>query len=618
MEAFVEHFHFTRPLWLLGIPLCLVLLFSLRKFQQQSSSWRHAISPQLVEFLLDSTEKLRKRRFLPLLASAWLLTTVALAGPSWTKIPQPIHKRQDALVILLDLSISMYAEDVKPSRLVQAKRKLLDILRFRQEGLTGLIAYSGDAHVVAPLTDDTATIASLVPALEPGIMPSFGSNSVAAAQRALQMMRDAGVSEARLLFITDEILADDEDELADLVNSNNVALSILAIGTEAGAPIPLPEGGFFKSNGGKIVVANGNHAVMSRLARSTGGRFTPAKLGDDDFKTLLPSGLEEKNTRETEREFDSWEDQGYWLVIASLPLAMLAFRRGWLLAIAIVLLPSLPQSSYAFSWQDLWLNKDQQGQQAFKQGELENAAKLFNNKNWQGASHYRSGNYQAAAKAFANDHSATGDYNRGNALAQSGELQAAIDAYNQALQKDPGLESAAKNKAIVEKMLEQQKQQQQQNDQDSQQQGSDNSQQQNGQQGQQQNQSGEQNQSQSQNQSDSMQGDQQNQNPDKQQNSQQQQEQNQQATSDEQQQSEQQKAAQQAQQGNEEDTEQRQQEQQEMQLTPEQIEQQQALEQWLRKVPDDPGGLLRRKFDYQYQQRLREKRSPLPENGQVW
>src|SRR5690606_35107252 len=135
----------------------------------------------------------KQRWLLPLIISGWLIACIAAAGPSWQKIQQPVSKQQDALVIVLDLSLSMYAEDEQPSRLVRARRKINDILQQRKEGLTALITYSGDAHVVVPLTDDGNTIINLLPALEPAIMPSFGSNIRAALQLAQQQLDNAAI-----------------------------------------------------------------------------------------------------------------------------------------------------------------------------------------------------------------------------------------------------------------------------------------------------------------------------------------------------------------------------------------------------------------------------------------
>ena len=136
---------------------------------------------------------------------AWILATIAIAGPVWRQTPQPVHEREDALVVIFDLTKSMLATDVKPDRLVRAKRKLIDLLELREEGVTALIVFSGDAHVVSPLTDDTKTIAAMIPALSPDLVPAPGSALAPALVKAVDLFRDGGTASGRILIITDEI-----------------------------------------------------------------------------------------------------------------------------------------------------------------------------------------------------------------------------------------------------------------------------------------------------------------------------------------------------------------------------------------------------------------------------
>ena len=167
-----ENFHFLRPWFLLALPFGIAILYWVSRISFSSSNWKQAIDENLLAYLIEKPEQQQQQR-LPVVSLfiAWIIACIAMAGPSWEQIKQPVIKKQDALVIILDLSLSMYAEDQKPSRIISARRKIQDILARRKEGLTALIVYSGDAHVVSPLTDDTDTITTMIPALEPGIMP---------------------------------------------------------------------------------------------------------------------------------------------------------------------------------------------------------------------------------------------------------------------------------------------------------------------------------------------------------------------------------------------------------------------------------------------------------------
>ena len=616
-------FHFIRPLWLLALPVLGLLLWQLwRRSLRPEGNWSKVIDADLMSALGDSSPGVASKLPLWLLAAAWLLAVIALAGPSWEKLPQPVYQKQDALVILLDLSPSMYAGDIEPSRLVQAQREILDVLRLRNEGMTALVAYANDAHVVTPLTDDSATIALLLPTLQPGMMPSIGNQPLAALKLAAQLVENSPVQSARVLFVTDGIPREDFPALEQLAANANLRLSILGIGTATGAPIPLSQGGFLKDSRGEMVVAGLNDAELSAWALGSPLRYQQSNVSDRDIEQLLQAGAAELSSGgieavDVEQQFDTWLDAGPWLVLALLPLALLAFRRGWLLGLVAtgLLLPS--QESYAFSWSDLWQTDDQQGFSLLQQGEAEQAAGTFSDPQWQAAARYRAGDYSGAAEAFANDDSSDGHYNRGNALARSGELEQALEAYDRSLELDPDNADAASNRELVEDLIQQQQQQQQQqqsgDDQDDQQQDQDQEQQQNQDQGKQQDKPGEGEQREQDSDANNQDGDQQQnagqseqqdaddpqQNPD--QKTQQQQQQQPDAAGDEQRPPQEQAAESgetpdeqpgdqaEASSGNASDRE--------------ADEQEERLQQWLRQIPDEPGDLLQRKFNYQYRQR---------------
>ncbi|MBF3060661.1 tetratricopeptide repeat protein, partial [Pseudomonas aeruginosa] len=153
-----------------------------------------------------------------------------------------------------------------------------------------------------------------------------------------------------------------------------------------------------------------------------------------------------------------WADQGYWLLLPLLLLAACAGRRGWLFCLPLLML-SLPQPAMAFQFEDLWLRPDQQGQRLLQRGQADEAAKRFEDFRWKGLSLYQARDYAAAAQAFAQGDQADDHYNRGNALARQGELEAAVDAYEQALERQPQLVAAQRNKALVEELLRQRQEQ---------------------------------------------------------------------------------------------------------------------------------------------------------------
>lgn len=589
----LNNLHFLHPEWL-WLLLVLPLMLGLKWLQaRQQGGWERLVDKQLMPFVLSGTPG--SWGWLPLawLSLALLVAIVAMAGPAWDKREVPVFRDQQALVVAMDFSASMYADDEKPNRLTLARFKLLDILNARRDAQNGLVVFAGDAFVVSPLTDDIATIQEQVKNLAPDIMPAPGSLLTPAIERSVELLQQAGMKTGSILLMTDGV-TDTEAAVvaADKAWGMGYNVSVLSLGSAEGAPIPRPRGGLLLDNAGKTVIATVNLDDLARIAKAGGGVFTPAALGDADVNTLSQqwkSLSQQQLSKSQGRQTDVWVNEGYWLVLLLLPLAALTFRRGWLGAVLVCILLPQPQTATAFSWNDLWLTPDQQAQEAFDGGQAARASELFQNPEWKGASAYKNKEYQVAAQQYAAQQSITGQYNYGNAQAKAGKFQEAITAYKRVLEADPNHDDARHNLKVVEDALKQQQKQDQQNQQNSQQ---------NQPQNQPQNQQGEEQQ-----QTQGAEGqDSQAQQP--------------QASPNEQQRAQQeQNAAKQADQEAASTAEQAKQDKQTAEAAaddPQQREQEQATEQWLRRIPDDPAGLWRRKFQYQYQQRGTQAR------GDAW
>ncbi len=457
-------FHFLRPWWLLALPPAAgFALWAVYGKHHPAGPWNHVIAPHILPFLVAANGATGNRR-LPLWAAiVWLLLCLSAAGPTWQQIPLPIHKQQQPLVILLDLSPSMLSEDLKPNRLVRARLKLSDLLRLRKEGTTALIAYAGDAHTVSPLTDDTATIDALLPALSPATMPIAGSNPEAAVQSGLELIMHAGHLAGDLLLVTDGVTDDAQRTIDEFLEGlPNFRLSVLAVGTDRGSPIPIPGGGFARDRDGTIIIAGVDHQGLQQFAAHNQGRYAALTHDDSDIR-FITATLNSKNSataEQLERTFDSWDDQGFWLVLLALPLLLVSFRRN--LITLLILSPCLlaSPSTQALDWQDLWLRSDQQAARALSENDAQRAAELFQDPAWKGTAAFRHQDFEGAARSFAQTKDPAGYYNLGNSLAHNNQFEEALAAYEQALRLDPDLEDAAFNRDIVKKLLEEQQQSQ--------------------------------------------------------------------------------------------------------------------------------------------------------------
>jgi Ca-activated chloride channel family protein len=296
-------------------------------------------------------------------------------------------------------------------------------------------------------------------ALSTDLVPVQGSRVDLALGHADALLRQAGAHGGEIVLITDGAQpAQAAVRAAREVRRRGARVSVLGIGTAAGAPILIDDGKLLTDRSGAIVIPQLNEPLLRDIAAAGGGLYHTLSDDDRDLSALqalqrshVSSGVE----RESEgRTTDRWSDAGPWLLLALVPLALLGFRRGWIYL--VVLLPLAPPPAHALEWDDLWLRPDQQGARAMSREQYAPAAALFRDPNWKGAALYRSGQYEQAAEAFARVPSASAHYNRGNALVRMGNLADALQAYQQALALNPELEDAQANYALVSELIKRQ------------------------------------------------------------------------------------------------------------------------------------------------------------------
>ncbi|MCU7834822.1 MAG: VWA domain-containing protein [gamma proteobacterium symbiont of Taylorina sp.] len=651
-------FHFLRPEWLWAIlPVGLFLFFVVRLVKQKNN-WEKVCDAPLLQYQLMQEQRNTKKsehlmQWLRPFSFLWLLfsiTLIAIAGPSWEKKQQPVFQQDDALVIILDLSLSMNAKDIKPSRLERAKLKLIDILKQKKEGQSALIAFAGDAHTVSPLTIDNKTIISLLPALEVSIMPLSGSHINDALLTAKDLLINSGFMQGDILLMTDGVDSEyqaDINKLAKQLHQQGYKLSIIGVGSHSGSPIPLPgSGGFIKDKSGQVILSKLTVKLLKKLAQSGGGAYHKLSLDDSDFQALLKKGILDNNTSLKqdslqENRHEQWVDAGAYLTLFIIPFFLLIFRRGLLsISILLVIIPSiysepllaqttLPEFVNSDNWNNLWLNKDQRGQKAFKRKNFSQAAEQFDNTLWKAGAHYQAGEFEQAVEQYEQFDDAESLYNKGNALANLQKFEQAIESYDKALEKDPDLLDAGKSRDYIKQLLEQQKQQpdqqqsgdqkQDQQDKDQQASDSDKSESQkndqsedNNQQSDSDNNPSEQNKTEQNNSSEKDQSSEQQQSEKNDSDDAQEQSEQEQMTAEE-------KESQSAQQQDIEETD-----ASEGENTSEDVlsrlsqEEQQSLKQWLQRIPDNPGELLRIKFRNNSLNKQRQKDAPAQYEGNPW
>lgn len=609
MIAFASNFpdwnalHFLRPEWLWAL-LALPLILALALYRQRrSDAWRQAVDAHLLPHLLAAGAKRRARLPWALLLG-WTLASLAMAGPSWRQQAQPMFQASAPLLLVLDLSSRISATDLPPSRLLQARAKLGELLRARQGGQVGLVVYADDAYTVAPLTDDGSNVALYLDALSPDVMPRDGQRADRGIDWATRLMRQVGALQGQILLVSDQ--ADGEAALAAAqARSLGLQVSVLGLGTPAGAA--------YRDGNGQIRQAALDEGSLRAVATAGGGRYARIAADDSDLRALGVLDAREGTAAQRPGEGKQWLDEGFWLLPPVMLLALLAFRRRAVLAavLAVGLLPwmngaqaqapATPVSQPAQG--TLWKRSDQVQHQRLAEG----------------VQAYRKGDFATARRQFEGIDSDAGWYNLANTLAREGNYDEAIAAYDRALALHPGMADAVANRAVVDAARKRrqsgggqgQDQQTPTQKQQDRSQGKQNPQGQQPQQGQkdpgqgqpQPGQQGQPGQESDKAQSSPQPGQR---SREGQQAPPQVEDARAQAQADEQQRQRMQQAMQQAREGEVgkdgkpvPGSEGR---------TPRQREEQQAVEAWMRRVPDDPGALLRAKFQLENERRKREGR----------
>jgi len=433
----LESFHWLRPAWLWALALLLPIGWALHRRGRGAGRWERVCDPHLLRHLLASDHRGASRWPVVLFAVAWTAASLALAGPAWERLPQATFKEPTRTIFVLGLGDSMNQQDVRPSRLARARHKLLDALDRSSGGSVALVVYREEAFAVTPLTDDAHVLREAVPLLETRLMPGRSVLPARGIDEARRLLEPVGLRGSRIVLLTD---SEDDDPSA--------TRSAVKAATGAGAHV-------------SVLAVGGNAAPLEELARSAGGTFAALAIDDTDLDRVLARSSELDPTSgatltQSDVRTEDWKDMGAWLVWIPLVLATLAFRRGWataLLAVSFLQLATAPAQAGVL---EAFQRPDQRGARTFSEGRFAESAQQFEDPAWQAAARYRAGDFAGAAESLAATPDPRSQYNLGNALAKSGKLQEAVDAYERSIAAAPRDEDAKFNRDLVKKLLEQQ------------------------------------------------------------------------------------------------------------------------------------------------------------------
>ncbi|OIR06579.1 von Willebrand factor type A domain protein [mine drainage metagenome] len=328
----IQHFQFLRPFWLLALPILWGLSFWLARRRANEGGWAQLIDPDLLSSLrLDGGDNHHWTPW-PLLSLVWTLAVLALAGPSWQQAPSIAYRGNSTWMLVLDLSPSMLSADLTPDRVTRARYALDDLLNAAKDARVGLLAFGEEPYTVTPMTDDVATIRTLLPPLNPEIMPSAGDNLAPALEHAGMLIKQGGGRNTQIVVLTDGF-ADPSAAFAAAkkLRAQNFTVNVVGIGTRNGAPVSQAGGGFVQNAQGKLHLARLDVDQLQQLAATGGGRYVdlaqlPSLIADLQTHASRTTQASENKNIQVAHKLDG----GIWL----LPLLLLATaflaRRGWL------------------------------------------------------------------------------------------------------------------------------------------------------------------------------------------------------------------------------------------------------------------------------------------------
>ena len=447
-----DNLWFLRPEWLyLFVPIGLILLLFVLNYKQQEE-WKRFYAANLLPFLTISGTKSQFIWPKLLLIVLLSLMTLAMSGPTWEQIERPGQKTEAALVVLLDLSRSMLAEDIQPNRIERAKLKLNDFFEARPNTKIALVAFAGTAHEVVPFSKDYKTIIRQMEALRPDIMPVQGTNLNEAMNLADTLLQKI-VAPSTILLVTDNIDSEALQRLAQTATHTHI--EVMAIATPNGGTIPAGRG-VLKDQNGNTVIPRLDVINLNQLNELENVNVITVTLDDSDVQILaarIRQNLE--FTIDLENAEEEWKDFGYWLLIPLLFISLLWFRRGWKVHwMWIFFIFYGCNDAGEFHFDEQFFTKDQKGQMLYDKGEKQKAAETFQSGSLKGYTYYELGELEKAAEAYSTDVSPQGFYNLGRVYAEMGDLASAQQAFNTAYELDPELKQAQVNLELVTDQLD--------------------------------------------------------------------------------------------------------------------------------------------------------------------
>ncbi len=456
MEIDLSAFHFLRPWWLLAIVAAGLILLA-RREHLGALGWRSTIAPALLPYLVVDSSGNRGPRPVHAVAALLFAGGIAAAGPTWTQDRPAFLDNQAPLILAVDVSSSMDATDVPPSRLEAVKLKLRDLVKQRAGAKTGLIAYAGSAHLVLPPTDDPDLLNMFIQALATNLIAGGGRDTVGAITVGKQLL-SAGQSGGTLLLITDGVDTAELPAIERAAKNTPMQVMVLAVGVRDTGVLLDGRGQPRVDSHGKPLLGQFDPQALRQLAQAAGAPLGSLTVNGDDLSWVALHAARHFEAVQDDGMKLHWKDAGYWLCWPLALIALLSLRRGWninwtaCLVLAFAAGGFAPQAQ-AGAFTDAFFTADQQGRWAYEHKEYAKAASLFKDPYWKGRAAYAAADYTQALSAFATLDTPQGYFYLGNTQARMLRYGDALEAYDHAMRMQADFPDARFNRDLIARLL---------------------------------------------------------------------------------------------------------------------------------------------------------------------
>ena len=462
-----------HSLWILSflmiIPVLIFLLII--ESRRKKNALKLFAEPHLLSLLAETPQKgaLFAKEFFFVLAVTFAI--VAYAGPKWGSHYQEVHRKGVDIIFLLDVSLSMHAQDVKPDRLERAKREIFDFLKIAQGDRVGLVVFAGDAFVQCPLTLDYDAILMFLKSINIDTVPVLGTDMARGIKVSMDAFNSRSLTDKVIVMITDG--EDNEKkglEQAREAGEKGIKIFAYGIGDPGGAPVPDESGGFKKNKSGNLILSKLNEGDLEKIAEETGGRYVRSVTGDLDLDRLYFEGIKHKTeAKELEGgKIKVFEERFYiflgFSLVCFLLEALIRLSRGnRRIFFILVIFFCLSQSTgFALeSAEELYRRGEyHKAEQAFMKKDMKNPKDIRNRYN-RGCASFMNSDYKGASAAFKSVLKRTDDknisfraaFNQGNSLYKLGDIKSAADSFKKAILLNPEDDDARYNYELAVKTL---------------------------------------------------------------------------------------------------------------------------------------------------------------------